>query len=312
MEDAPVEEVVEETTEETPAEETAAAPEEGAEETEAVEGEEPKEEAPPAPTREQFDAATFKLTVNGKEVEVTGKDLAAAYQRGESGAAKLREAADLRKQVEAKEQQLRSVAKELSTPEGFYQMLLAMKGDPIAFLGDVAKLAQAEAKLTPEQRELRELKGQKAREEQERKAREAQQLKAQEAEQIAAAQDAIEDDFEDIMDELEIPDDEEIRDELLLRLGRKGYEAMELGEDPYADDLVKEVWAEYQARYQRLGGKVQPKPQAPAPAKKPAIPGTRAAPSPKPAAPKAPKAGDRFVYPSGASMEDIRKLMGGG
>lgn len=300
MEDtAPVEEA---STEETQVEET---PSEEAAEESSVEGQSstdttPKKEA--SPPKEAFETSTFKLKVNGEEVEVSGKKLMEAYQRGESGAARLREAADLRKQVEGRENQLRAVARELSTPEGFYQMLLAMDGDPISFLGKVATLAKEEAKLSPEQRELRDLKAQKQvserqRAEQERKARE----QAEQA-QIDAAQDAYEDAFEDEMDTLGVPEDDDIRDDLLVQVARLASAKMEEGEDPYVDDLVKEVWEKYQSRYEKIAPKTPAKPSATA---KPSIPGTRTA-----APPKATKSSERLVYKSGSSFEDLLKSLG--
>lgn len=253
----------------------------GTEDTELEEGAEGEEGVEAAPEPEvdpaQFDGAKFKLTVNGKEVVVEGKALKAAYQRGESGAERLREAAELRKQVQEREAYLKDVAASLRTPEGFLEYLLASKGDPMTFLKEVATLAKKEAELSPEARELREHKRKLEKYEKAEKAQTEAERVARETAETEAWEDAYVDAFEEGLEAIGVPDDDEIREELLVMIGRLAGQATQDGEDPYIEDLAKQAWETYQRRYGKIAGT---KPSAPA-VKKP-VPGVRTAPA-KPA-----------------------------
>ncbi len=252
-----------------------------------------------------FDKTPFKLVVNGKEITVNGKDLKAAYQRGESGAERLREAAELKKKVAEREGYLREVATSLRTPEGFFEYLCHSKEDPIAFLQKVAHLAKNEASLSEEARELRENKREleKYKKAEKEKTEKEAQTKA-EAEQ-EAWEDAYSDAFDDGLDELgDVPDDDDVREGLLVLMGQLAAKALEEGEDPYVEDLAKQAWKTYRSRYEKLAK----------PAQKPkTVPGVTSA-KPKVVAPEKKESNFRVIkqgakeikiIPSGASFRDL-------
>jgi hypothetical protein len=260
----------------------------------------------------QYEGAKFTLVVNGKEVEVTGKELKAAYQRGQSGAERLREAAELRKQVDAEKQYLREVAGALRTPEGFLEYLMSSKGDPMNFLREVAKLAKEEASLSDEARELREHKKQLAKYQAAEKQKQEQEKLTTEQAETEAWEDAYADAFDDGLDELGIPDDDDLRDELLPIMSRLATRAMNEGDDPFIEDLAKEAWEIYQKKYGKIAKVGTQKGKGGVPGVRPAQSAVRkaaeaAAPPNNPRLKTIKNASGRQVkiMPSGANFRDL-------
>lgn len=176
--------------------------------------------------------AQVVMVIDGQEVVTTAQDAVRRLQRDVAADKRFAEAKRLRAEADAMRQRL---VESLRNPEAFRYELAALGLDPSQFTDALTQAEIAERTMTPEQRELRELKRKQAE-------WEAQQQAHQQAivrQQAAQAAQAYEAKFHEIMDSAGLPKSPVIRRDVMPILAAKVHEAMEVGGKVGVDALAK-------------------------------------------------------------------------
>lgn len=172
--------------------------------------------------------AEIVMVIDGKEQVTTAADAIRRLQRDVSADQRFEMAK--RAKREAAEREAR-IAAALSDPMALRAELEAAGMSPREIAERMLQVDIEEASLTPEQRELRELKRQQAE-----WARQQEQVRQQQiAIQAKQNQQAYAERFNQIMDEAGIPKNQAIRDEIVPLMASRVRAALRAASDPYSD-----------------------------------------------------------------------------
>lgn len=162
------------------------------------------------------------LTINGKERTVTVAEALRIVQTPIAADEKFKAAKQAARAAEEREAR---AMRALQDPETAWDTLLELGYDPAQFAEQMMQRRLAEAQMTPEQRELRELRRQQALQEQYRREYEAQQQQ-----QLAARHEAMyRSAFDAAMTDAGLPANPALRARLMPDLAAAVAEAVEVG-----------------------------------------------------------------------------------
>lgn len=176
--------------------------------------------------------AQVVMVIDGQEVTTTAQDAIRRLQRDVAADKRFTEAKRLRAEADAMRQR---IIESLRNPEAFRTELAAIGIDPSQFTDLLTQAEIAERTMTPEQRELRELKRRQA----EWEAQQQAHWQAKIREQAQQATQAYERRFHEIMDAAGLPKSAVIRRDVMPILAAKVHEAMEVGAIAGPDVLAK-------------------------------------------------------------------------
>ena len=148
-----------------------------------------------------------KLKVDGKEISTKWDDLQRDAQLSKSAQQRFDDAKQIKRENAEIKRQKDLYARALVDPQTAFEMWQAQGVDPLAMVDQMIAFHEAEAALTPEQRELREYRAQQAAWEQQEQARVEQERKQQESQAIEAQEQKIAQTFDKHLTSVGIPED---------------------------------------------------------------------------------------------------------
>lgn len=202
----------------------------------------PKEPEAKDPSVIEYDPNdVFDVVINGKKGEVTLGKLIAAYQKGEAANERFTEA----KQAQ---QAAIQVVRDMTTPQGFVERCRQMQVDPYDLAAEIVLQGADWERMSPEQRELHQLRQEQQRYQTERKrAEEQQKAQATEAE-TRQHQARFLEQMASAMDRLSLPADDGLRSEIISRAAGIMRADRDMGYDTPVSEAVQEAWSDYRGR----------------------------------------------------------------
>ena len=235
----------------------------------ALDGEDPSEvpEEPPAPE-------SRVLTIDGKEVEVTADEAFKRYELVQASYQRMEDAAKIRSDVKG----LFGTLRNADAPT-LAQFLAKLGHDPVQFATELGADVLRRDKMTPEQREIEDLRRQQAQMQRDQQRRAEQQRQAYIAQRQPVEEARIHGEYMSAMDEAGVPPSEKLREGLIQRMAGRQLKARRQGIDMPVGHALAMEWEALQAvakhqtehlRKQRLAAaperqRIQPKKRAPAP-----------------------------------------------
>ena len=214
----------------------------------------------------QAEKRRYKLNVYGKEEEVEYDDetITKELQKARAASKTREEAAKERQEVERmraeyaqKDQQIKQIFDLLKNPSTARQILRQL-GTPVEELGreeleEYVKYQQ----MTPEQRELHELRQEKAQRAEQERVWKEQQAQREYQEQVQAAQERFSGTIVAAMGKLGLSEtDARASSEIAQRLAFKLEQSLALGEPLSPDDLAEELREDMREQHRILYGKL--------------------------------------------------------
>ena len=202
----------------------------------------PKEEAPKDPSVIEYDPNdVFDVVINGKKGEVTLGKLLAAYQKGEAANERFTEA----KQAQ---QAAVQVVRDMTTPQGFVERCRQMQVDPYDLAAEIVLQGADWERMTPDQKELHQLRQSQAKVEQDRKRAEQQQAQQTTEAETRQHQARFLEQMTSSMDRLGMPADSGLRSEIVSRAAGIMRADREMGYETPVSEAVQEAWHDYRGR----------------------------------------------------------------
>lgn len=199
----------------------------------------PTPEGPGVPLEhaEPDEPEAWRVKINGQEREVTREQALKDYELRQASYERMEQAATKEKSVKLLMSRLQG-----ATPDQFAAFMERLGHDPLAFAEAIASHYLKRAKLTPEQRELEDLRYERSRFERERAEYEQQQREQHVQAQIPVQIQRITAAYHSAMDQAGVPAAEKVRAALVQRMAIRDKQARMAGYQIPPADLLAMEW----------------------------------------------------------------------